>query len=1638
MFTRFAYFISALLFLLLGLLWFNPIQTASTLPASATSSSTDARLPSGLSEAEWASIQSQINQTAYTPNTTEVLGTGQIAKLTAETPMPNDWFGGAVAVSGDIVAVGAQLVDIGGQDNAGAVFVFYRNIGPNGVDNWGLVKKVTASDGLGSDEFGFSVGLSGDTLIVGAHLADVSGRGDQGAAYVFTRNQGGINNWGQVAKLTAVDGTSGDQFGSAVAINGDTAVVGATNDGAGSAYVFLRNQDGTDAWGQKAKMTPSDGVIADNFGYSVSISGDIIAVGAYLDDNAVTPTPTPTSTATNTPGPTPTPLPLPPTNTPSPTPPNLPPTNTPLPPVMDQGAVYIFYRNDGGADAWGQRTKVLASDAAGGDHFGASVSVSGDTLLVGAPLADVNGHTDQGAAYLFSRNQGGGNTWGQIKKITISDAHASDWFGISLSLSGDTALVGAQHADLTAGDQGAAYLFERNQESGWGEVTRLVASDPLTSSVFGHAVALSGNTLVVGAYRDDTNGNSDAGSAYVFYQTGTEWQQIAKPNAATGQAGDQLGSAVALFNDTLVVGAPNADIAGADSGAAYLFERNTVGPDAWQLVKALTPPDGVAGDHFGRSVTVYDDTAVIGAPDKNSGQGAVYIFVRNQPTADNWGWRKTLSGVVGDKFGWSVSLSGDLLAVGAPNPASMGSVYLYERNQGGADTWDVTKHIITGALGDQFGYAVSLDIDTLLASSPYADPSSLNNAGTAGIYERNTDGPENWGLVKELTASDGAADDHFGLSVALSDDTAVVGAPDVNRGADAEVGAAYIFLRNNGNWGQRAILTDATGVANDRFGFSVAIRVDTVLVGAPRVMAGGNANQGIALLFERNIGGGDAWGEMDRLAADDGAAEDRFGYAVALGSEFAVSGALNAKIGANSNQGAAYVFHWTGGMPHLLVALNGTGYGYVTSVPSGIDCGMDCEEAFPYGTAVTLTAMADPLNTFMGWSGACRGLGSCVVLLNASQSVTATFDKAPRIVVTPDSLTAVQAPEAQTTQTVTIENTGLALLIWQRDEMGGLTEGFDTIATIFTQNWVKNNHSQPLGTSDWSQGNASIFPAHSGADNSFIAANFYNTSGVGTISNWLLTPVLSLNDGDTFSFWTRTPTNSTYADRLQVRMSTNGASTDVGNGAMDVGDFTTLSLDINPTLQQHVYPEVWTQYTITVSGVGPTPTLGRFAFRYFVENGGNNGANSNYIGIDTVTFTEGGSVGCQPYPWFNLVGVPVNPSNPPGASTAVSAVFDSTGLAAGSYSGLLCIRSNDPESPLVTVPLTLTVEPPQMLTVSLAGTGQGSVASNPAGIDCGVDCSETYAYGTVVTLTATAVPSSTFAGWSGACVGVGQCVIRMNTTQAATATFTEIPPDSFPLTVLTAGSGAGTVTSTPAGINCGSDCSEIYAANTEVTLTATPANGSTFVGWSGDCSGTGSCVVTMAAAHSVTATFDEIPPVLYDLTVTESGTGSGFVTSAPAGINCGVDCSETYLAGTVVTLTATANNGSLFSGWTGDCSGAGLCVVTMSAAHDVTATFDEIPPNSFGLTVLKSGAGDGTITSTPAGIDCGLDCTEVYPDGTVVTLTVTAVTGSTFVGWSAPCSGSGDCVVTLNQNTEVTATFAANPSAIYLPIAIRH
>ena len=375
-------------------------------------------------------------------------------------------------------------------------------------------QKLTAGDAAADDFFGESVAVDGDTLIVGASAESDLGT-DAGAAYVFVLGGG---TWTQEAKLTASDGAAFDNFGRSVAIDGDTAIVGAWLDDAsafnsGSAYVFVRS--GT-TWTQEAKLTPADPEAEDVFGQSVAIDGDTVVVGAYLSDDAGSAT----------------------------------------------GSAYVFIRS---GTTWSQQAKLLSGDAAGNDHFGISVSVSGDTALIGARLDDLVS-VNAGSAYAFVRS---GTTWSEQAKLVPIDSDLGDTFGESVSLSGEIALIGAPFNDDAGTDSGSAYVFVRSGST-WSQQFKLLPMDDQSGDNFGNRVSLSGGTAVVAALKDDDAG-SDSGSAYVFVLDQGTWVEEDKLVAGDGAADDEFGQSVSVDGGRVLVGARFHDDAGTSSGSAYVF-----------------------------------------------------------------------------------------------------------------------------------------------------------------------------------------------------------------------------------------------------------------------------------------------------------------------------------------------------------------------------------------------------------------------------------------------------------------------------------------------------------------------------------------------------------------------------------------------------------------------------------------------------------------------------------------------------------------------------------------------------------------------------------------------------------------------------------------------------------------------------------------------------------------------------------------------------------------------------------------------------------------------------------------------------------------------------------------------------------
>ena len=269
---------------------------------------------------------------------------------------------------------------------------------------------------------------------------------------------------------------------------------------------------------------------------------------------------------------------------------------------------------------------------------------------------------------------------------------------------------------------------------------------------------------------------------------------------------------------------------------------------------------------------------------------------------------------------------------------------------------------------------------------------------------------------------------------------------------------------------------------------------------------------------------------------------------------------------------------------------------------------------------------------------------------------------------------------------------------------------------------------------------------------------------------------------------------------------------------------------------------------------------------------------------------------------------------------------------------------------------------------------------------------------------------------------------------------TYLPLDStvqnYALSVAREGTGSGTVTSAPAGINCGSTCSASYAAGTQVTLTAQAASGSSFAGWGGACTGTSSsCSVTMSAARSVTASFNVASNTRL-VTLNKAGSGTGSVSSSPSGLACATDCSgasASFSSSAAITLTAQPSSGSVFAGWGGSCTGTGSCTIPAGSSDvNVTASFTLNGGAPRTVTLVKGGDGAGSVSSSPSGLTCSADCNQAsatFAGSTTIVLTAQAATGSRFVGWTGACAGTGTCTIAAGStNVRVTASFNTDSS----------
>ncbi len=578
-------------------------------------------------------------------------------------------------------------------------------------------------------------------------------------------------------KLLAEDRAADDNFGYSVSVSGDTAVIGAGGDDSntGSAYVFIRS-GGT--WSQQAKLVAEDRATGDGFGISVSVSGNTAVIGAYLDDSII-------------------------------------------------GSAYVFIRSE---EVWNQQAKLVAEDGAENDQFGYSVSVSGDTAVIGAYWDD--GFT--GSAYVFTRS---GEAWNQQAKLIAEDGAADDYFGYSVSVDGDTAVIGAGNPT------GSAYVFIHSDEI-WSQQAKLVAEDGVVWDQFGYSVSVSGDTAVIGAYGDDAL----TGSAYVFIRSGKAWNQQAKLIAEDRAESDEFGTSVSVSGDTAMIGASGDDSA---TGSAYVFIRSG---EVWSQQAKLVAEDGAEGDKFGVAVSVFGNTTMIGAHNDDSATGSAYVYGLSGTITVDSGEICTLAHAItaantdtpsggcpaGSEHD-TITLETDVsLAAALPQIASPitieGQGHIIDGKQG---NWSVLTVISGGELSlnevtitggtAEFGGGIRNDGTLTLINSTVSGNTATNTGG--GIYNNGTVTLTNSTISGNSAGTDGGGILNSGGIVTLTNSTVSGNTADssggginTSRGIDNN---GTVTLTNSTVSGNSAV-TNGGGIANS---FSTVTLVNSMVSG---------------------------------------------------------------------------------------------------------------------------------------------------------------------------------------------------------------------------------------------------------------------------------------------------------------------------------------------------------------------------------------------------------------------------------------------------------------------------------------------------------------------------------------------------------------------------------------------------------------------------------------------------------------------------------------------------------------------------------------------------------------------------------------------------------------------------------------
>jgi len=559
--------------------------------------------------------------------------------------------------------------------------------------------------------------------------------------------------------------------------------------------------------------------------------------------------------------------------------------------------------------------KILPPEPIQDAAFGTAVAIGDDLMAIGAPLENSAGQAETGAVYLYGRNAGGADAWSLISTFHYKGATGGEHFGAAVAIDADTLAVGAPGVN---GGDGRVLIFERNRggADAWGEAREITAP---VGSLAGSSLALDGNFLVIGRPGSDWSG-ADSGLASVWDRRAGSWHFVTHLDPPIAHAGDRIGASVAISHGWIAVGAPGDDTAGPDAGRVLLFERNTGGAEHWGYRTARSPmnllPDGLL---YGTSVAMDLDTLLVGAPGTGDTleRGSVHVLEQNQGGADAWGEIQEL-GASDDfywdaerRFGSAVALHGDLAIVGRSDSGEGGAVYLFENSATGAYPWvEVASAGAPDGPGGGYGNAVAIDDGTVVVGNQYDDPNGTAGAGSAYLIERSPTG-----FVQTTKVLGPSA--YYGLGEAAAIDGGTMVASSYASGVDEEL--PIVYRRDaTGQWSPVATLVPEFNADTESlcdFGHAVAVDGDFIVAGDPCFSHANDQADGAAFVFQRNEGGPDHWGEVKRLIASDQASyhSSRFGWSVAIDGDLIAIGDPwqdldYAYPGEYNERGAVYLF----------------------------------------------------------------------------------------------------------------------------------------------------------------------------------------------------------------------------------------------------------------------------------------------------------------------------------------------------------------------------------------------------------------------------------------------------------------------------------------------------------------------------------------------------------------------------------------------------------------------------------------------------------------------------------------------------------------------------------------------------------